>query len=208
VAVVLAAKAGSEPHRSPAPGQVALTDLLAQHDVGGLDVAVNDALRVRFDQALQHLNADTRHAVEAQRTLFAHLAVEGMPLEVFHDEIERAVGRLTEVVESHRVGMRQALGHLGSRFSARWPADGVVSGPDELDGDFAVQAQLPPQADHSHAAFAKDAQHLVSARQHLGEIVELGRSWAHPRLLVGCSKIAQDGREVSFGVSGEVESIL
>ena len=51
------------------------------HDVGRLEVAVQDALRVRGVQRVGHLRGDLQHLTQRHRT------VQRRPVDVFHDEI-------------------------------------------------------------------------------------------------------------------------
>jgi hypothetical protein len=77
---------------------------LAQHDVGRLDVAVNDPARVRLAEALEHLRRDRHEVREAQAGPPTHEAVERVAGDVLHHD-EGASVDAPEVVDRDDVGV-------------------------------------------------------------------------------------------------------
>lgn len=81
-----------------------------EEDILGLDVAVDDATRVRVVQGQEDLPDDRRTHGERQRGLASDEAFERLALDVFHDDIVDAVVVAPNVVHGDRVGVAQAGG--------------------------------------------------------------------------------------------------
>ena len=134
--------------------------LARDHDVGGLDVAVNDAARVAVVEGLGDLDADVHDLAEAQR-LVADQAQQGRPADERHDEEERALVA-AEVVDRHD---RRVI-HLGDdlrlALEALLELRGQVARGDELDGDLAVEQRVARAVDDAHAAAPELPEDLVA----------------------------------------------
>ena len=83
----------------------------AGHDVGGLDVAVDDAARVRVRETPRHRRADRGHRVRRHRGSLAQQGRQAEPVDELEHEIEARVG-LHERVEQANVGVAELGEHL------------------------------------------------------------------------------------------------
>ena len=150
--------------------------MAAQHNVAGLDIAVNDAVAVRFDEALEGLLADIGHVWMAERSKPCNDRVECFPLKVLHDQIDHTLIGLTEVVQSHGVWVGQCL------YSARLtlqPGQKLDLGPHLgkqcFDGDLPVQSELASEVDHAHTAFGDDPLDLVATHNNVARLENCAR---------------------------------
>ena len=85
------------------------------------------------------------------------------------DELQREVGLavvLADLVDLDDVrgAASRATASASVRNRASWPSAGVRAGQDHLQGDQAVQAELPGLVDDAHAAPAELAEDLVAGR--------------------------------------------
>ena len=148
----------AEVHHAHAHARAAF--LARDHDVGGLDVAVNDAARVAVVEGLGDLDADVHDLAEAQR-LVADESQQGRPPDQRHDEEERPLvsaeivdrddRRVVHLGDQLRLAL-EALFELGRQIARR----------DELDGDLAVEQRVARAVDDAHAAAAELPEDLVA----------------------------------------------
>ena len=133
-------------------------------DVGGLDVAVDDARLVRVGEPSEHLH-DHRHlALERHRRRLAHGLLEVLALQELHRDERRAVGVIAEVEDHHHV----RVGHLGDRPRLALEADlqlRVVGdlGDHDLEGHVAVEHGVVGQVNLAHGALAEGTEDVVLA---------------------------------------------
>ena len=147
---------------------------VGDHDIGGLQVAVDDAALVRADEGAYDgddqldgavfreggggcLGALGRVLVGVSLAL-AEEVVEGFALEVFEDHVGGAEV-LAELVDDDDV----FVGHLrGGEGLEKEAGDGSAAvAADEFDGDEAAQAGVAGEEDGAHAAAAKGADDFV-----------------------------------------------
>ena len=115
----------AEVHHADAHARAAF--LARDHDVGRLDVAVDDAARVAVVEGLGDLDPDVDDLAEAQR-LVADQAQQGRPADQRHDEEERALvpaevvdrddGRVVHLGDDLRLAL-EALLELGASGRSR-----------------------------------------------------------------------------------------
>jgi hypothetical protein len=132
------------------------------HDVGGLDVAVDDALLVGRPQGLDDLGGGLEGFAGGQGPL-ADPVAQGPALDELHGE-EELVLDLADLVDAADVGMAEGRGRLGLADEAG-PDGRVRVGRlgQELEGDLAVEGGVLGQIDLAHAALAELAEDGVFA---------------------------------------------
>jgi hypothetical protein len=134
---------------------------VGEHDVGALEVAVDDAPLVGVADALERLEEERKRTQGGQAAGFPQHRGEGLALDVLHDHEQGAVlldqgverGDVGVVESGQRLGLgAEPLEHLGLR--------GEV-GPERLDRHVATQRDVGRPVDHADAAFADLLQKLV-----------------------------------------------
>ena len=136
-------------------GQTKIEDFglpaLRHKDIGGLDVAVNDAFGVRSRQSVGHLNADVENLIDFHR-LPAEALFQAYALELLHDN-EGMSGVVVDVVDGANAGMVQ-LGSGASFAQEAFERLGVVHHllGNELEGDVTCEAGVFRLIHHTHAA--------------------------------------------------------
>ncbi len=142
-------------------GDLDALDVVDQQDVGRLDVAMNQTLRVRRRQAGSHLDADAQDGPQLERSVAVQPLLQGQAGHVFHDEIGQAVG-LVDAVNGDDVLVTDGGG--GSTLAGEPPPRHQVVGQvrgQHLDRHQAMQRRIESLEHHAHAAPADDALHLV-----------------------------------------------
>ena len=138
---------------------------IAEHHVGGLEVAMDHAIAMRKLQAIGQLH---HHADGlAQRQALAHAVGQRAAFEQFHGDVGDIIAG-DDVVDRDDIAVRQ-LGH-GAAFEQETPLElghgaAVVStqlAAHDLDRDLAVERMLDREVDGRHAALAQLADHLVT----------------------------------------------
>ena len=138
--------------------------LARDHDVRGLDVAVDDAARVAVVERLGDLDADVDDLAEAQR-LVADQPEQVRAADERHDEEERALVA-AEVVDRDDRGVVHLRDDLRLALEALLELRRVRSSRgDELDRDLAVEHRVPRAVDDAHAAPSELPQDLVTIDQ-------------------------------------------
>ena len=145
-----------------------------QHHVLGLEVAVDDAGRVRPGQPLGQLAADVQDLPDRQRLLGPNQVAQRRAIDELHDG-EGQPGRLADLVDGDDVGVVERRGRarlLGESAEAvRDRGEGLGQ---ELDGDVAAEVEVPRTVDLTHAPRAQLVEELVPAEPHAD------RGWHEP----------------------------
>ena len=133
-----------------------------EHDVAGLEIAMDDAVAMSALEAVANFSADTSELLERKRAFFQTIG-ESFTLEIFHDDVANAV-LFADVVELADVGMIQGRDGAGFAFEAcvRFGFFGEMFG-ENLDGDGAVEAGVARAVDFAHAACAEAGLNFVGA---------------------------------------------
>jgi hypothetical protein len=150
-------------------------------DVGRLEVAVQHAAAVREVDRLGD-DADVAHRLQRRQRVFAHQFGQAAALDVIHREVVLPL-LLADLVDGDDVGVLEAGGGPGFLLEAAHVGFvGELPAQDHLQGDDAVEADLPRLEHHPHAAAGDLLQQLVVAevaggvqhRHGLGEDLFLG----------------------------------
>jgi hypothetical protein len=136
--------------------------VVAAEDVGRLDVAVHEALRVRGGEPARGVEVGGEHLAKggARRALAPD--VERAALHELHGDEDVAVV-LADVVHLHHVGVRELAERprLAEQHVAR--ALRVGRGLEELQGHAALELGVVGRVDDAHAAAAEHREHHVAA---------------------------------------------
>ena len=132
--------------------------LLRDEDVGGLDVAMNDALGMARGQRVGHLDADVEDLFQIHR-LAAHAVLQAHALQLLHHDEGMAVD-VFDVVDGADAGMVQLRG--GARFPEKAVQRLAVVHHlvgNKLQGDVTAKARVDrrrtPRPCHRHRAFPR-----------------------------------------------------
>ena len=178
-------------HVRPAPvglrldqlGEAEVQDLQVavarQHQVLGLQVAVDDAVRVRAGEGARRLRGELEELAQRQRLLRERLA-QRAALHELHRDVERA-GLVADVEHRHdvRVVERRRGAGLALEALAAVLARGEL-GPQPLDRDLAPEPRVARAEHLAHATRAERAQDLVGSEARAG-----GEGLCPGRSLVG-----------------------
>ena len=148
--------------------------LAVPHDVGGLEVAVEDAEVMDGAQTVESLKGHVVGFFGRERPLCAHqLTQVGASDELHGDVAERAL--LTILVDGTDVAMSNPPRQLdlgvetdGDRFGR------CDLGTQDLEGNGLIEDAVLGLVDDAHAAVTQDALHLVASRDH-------GSACEHPQ---------------------------
>ena len=124
---------------------------VVQQDVLGLDVAVDHAVPVRVVEGVGHLAGDADRVVHRELLLAVEPVAQRLALDEGHDVEEVAVG-LARVEQRKDVRVLQIGGELDLGEEPLGPDDGGQLGPEHLEGDPAVVAEVLGQIDGGHPA--------------------------------------------------------
>lgn len=143
--------------------EVRLARALAEEDVLGLEIAVDDAATVGFFEASTHLDRDADREAWGDATVDREAVAKGAALEQLHREIEAAALGLAEVENGDGVWVLEPA--RGADLPEETLHRGLVAvGPvvHDLDGDVAVHRVLARHVDRPHATFAEQSSDRVA----------------------------------------------
>jgi hypothetical protein len=148
--------------------------VLQQHDVLGLDVAVDYAPLMGVGQGLGDLRGKMQRLLPAQRALLLHVLLEGDAVHQLHHDVFHAVA-VPHVVYGYDVGVGEHGNglRLGLEALLRLVVGGQIV-PQYLDGVVAVQPVAQRLVYDGHAAVADTLQNLVAVVEHHADIFIVG----------------------------------
>jgi hypothetical protein len=162
---------------------------LRHEKVGGLDVAVDDAFRVRDSERISDLDCQREHSIERQR-LARNAMLEGLPIQKLHDD-EMLATLFADVVNSANVWVIQRRRSL--RLTPETFKCGSVVcrlGRQKLKRDESMEASILCLVNHSHPA-ATELLDDVVMRDGLSDHCWKPLLTRHVRV---CPKASQRGR--------------
>ena len=134
---------------------------LAEEDVLGLEVAVEDLGGVDLDQGLGDRGQEARGLVSLQRARAPETFLEGAGREV-HDQVGSSLVD-TALVDLEHVGVLDPRRSLALELEAS-QRFGVEGGRDDLDRDLTPQLEVAGSIDRAHAASGQLAQEFVASK--------------------------------------------
>ena len=146
---------------------------LLHQDVGGLEVAVDDAPVV----GVLHRVADPRHQAHTGgrgRGLAVGVLVQGQAADELHGEERLAVVGEAGLVDLRDAGVVQPGQDLGLVGEALEQGGGGQAGADDLEGHRAARVVLLCLVDGAHAAFAEQAEDAIVGDAQGGRRQEAG----------------------------------
>ena len=128
---------------------------------------MQDAHGVRGHQRIGRLPNDLCRAHRVEPPFAVENFREGFTRHIFHGQVHRPVGRLSEVVYLRDVGVGNLRRVLGLTMEARHRQRVARHPlPHELDRHFALHAHVFGQKHLAHATFAQPFLHQVTLGQH------------------------------------------
>jgi hypothetical protein len=155
-----------------------------QQDVLRLDVAVDDAVRVRLAERVGDLARDAQRLVDRKLALAVELVAQRLAGDVRHHVVQQPVG-LPRVEEWQDVRVLQPRGGADLGEEPLAAERGTEVGVEHLDGDVALVAEIVREIDRGHPARAELALNAVAVSETAGETGEdVGhvRRWAGARV--------------------------
>ena len=127
--------------------------VVAEEDVAGLEIAMNDALLVRRRERATDADEHRDREAWSDDVLTRELVGEGAPIQALHDDVHRAVGHLVEVVDARDVRMVDVDLDVGLATQACDLA-AVLRGSaaEHLHGDLVAERGVLGRVDHADAA--------------------------------------------------------
>jgi hypothetical protein len=138
-----------------------------EEDVGGFEIAMDDAGPVRLVERVSDLDRDPQRVVDVERAKF-QTSLERFALQELHDQ-ERPAVLVPDVVERADVGMIQLRDRprLAVEPFAKLRVGGQRFGQD-LDRDDAIEPRIASLIDLAHAARSDGGENLVRAEAGTG----------------------------------------
>ena len=137
----------------PEVGEIDMLVRVEQH-IGGLDVAMDEAARVRRIQSVRDLAADGERAGRLERALRAEQRAQVGSLDVAHRQVEAPVD-VARVVDRHHVRVLER--HCELRLAREARTEALIQrelGRHQLQRDRPFQPQVVGAVDDAHPATA------------------------------------------------------
>ena len=125
-----------------------------EHDVFGLDIAMDDVVAVRVCQRFRHFPRDEQRVLDRQLRLSLQPVAEGFAFYERHDVVEGARG-VAGVIDGQDVGVLQPGGQLDLAQEALAPQRHGDFGAQRLERDEALMPDIAGEVDHRHPAAAE-----------------------------------------------------
>ena len=135
-----------------------------EHDVGGLDIAVDYAVGVGVVEAGTDLAHDVDNFLHRQRAMLAEQPMQGLALDVLHGDVEDAI-LLAGVVDGDDVGMIERTRRARLVAEAAQQVFGIQAvgvQPRGLDGHGAADVGVGGLVHHPHGALPQFPRDVVT----------------------------------------------
>ena len=123
------------------------------HDVGRLDVAMDNVVAMGVVERARHLLEDRDDGLDREDAFFVQQLPKRYPVQELHGEVEDAVV-FAEVMNGDDVRVGERAGRLRLALKARFVilvfAVGEAFGPHRLDGDLAIDQGIEAFVHYSH----------------------------------------------------------
>ena len=137
--------------------------VIGDEDVGGLDVAVDDAVDVRVVEPFADIDRDVQLAAHAQLLRAGHALLQILPLEELHREVGLTLV-LAEVVDGDDVAVRQLTGGPGLAEESFTEVSALVNRRrDHLDRHRPLQQRVVGAVHDTHPALSQSLEELIAA---------------------------------------------
>src|ERR1700751_1239991 len=149
-----------------------LLRFINQHDVGRVDIAVDQLLTLGDNQSTCYLAGDTQCLLRWKRPFAAYPTFDGFAVHVFHD-VEETVSGVAEVKNGSNIRMAK-LSRRAS-FANETLASGIRGKKlriDDLKRDIAPEVGIECLVSHPHGAPAQFPRAPIRMTQHL-EVLKL-----------------------------------
>ena len=136
-----------------------------QHDVAGLEIAMQDSLFVRRRQPRAQFAGDLDTLVGGKAADPANQRRQILPVHVFHRK-EHLAFDLAEIVNAADVGMRNLA--RDANFVAEARQSGFIAGDalgQKLERDWLLERQVVGAVDLAHSAFAEQRDDAIALRE-------------------------------------------
>ncbi len=135
-----------------------------EHDVVGLDVAVDDLVRVRIGQRVDDVAKQPHRLGRRHGADLLDARAERIALDEGHDVVQQAAG-LARVVEREDVRVAELGGDLDFAQEPLGAQDGREIGAQDLDRDLAMMLEVVGQVDRGHPSAANFLEDGIAGRQ-------------------------------------------
>ena len=137
---------------------------LADHDVLGLEIPMDDAQPMRLFERVEHRRHQRDQPPRRERPLFAQHRLQGAPVDELLNHVVKPVGLDVEVEQPHGHRMPQPPLHPRLAMKARAQIGQRIG--DDLDGDRIAQPQMSAPIDRAKAALADERVDRVATAEH------------------------------------------
>ena len=137
---------------------------LVQHDILGLDIAMDDTTAVREVEGRGDRAGKAQRLVERQLAFPLQALAQALALDVRHDVIEEAI-RLARVDQRQNVGVLELCGEADLSEEPLGAEDSRKLGAQHLERDRAVVLHVPGQIDRRHPAAPELTLDRVTTRE-------------------------------------------
>ena len=151
--------------------------LAIEHDIGGLEITVDDLCVVDRRQRPEHLAGDQRRQWGLQRAPFGEDILKCAAVHVFHDDVDYFT-QFVCMINGNHVGVFDHRGSAGAvdKLPTQLRVTGQSQMTKQFDGYVALEKLVAPSPDHAHPAFTDllDERDMTQLPRDLGRLRGFG----------------------------------